>query len=1063
MRRSGFLASAALACLCGVLATPGRPAAAQVGPDPALEQYYNANSLCQRHFYKLAAEEYRDFLKKYPTHAKAAKVRWGLAICLYNMGELKEAEPLLAKLAGDKEVAAQEQLHNLWGACLLEQKRLGDAEKAFAWTIANGKDPKARPVTEARVALIETLYLQSKWAEAVAACDEMLKVVPEAAQADNVRFQGAVARLRLKQYAPALAEFQKLAAQSKDAELAHRALFHQAECLQQTGKLDEAAGLYETAARTRKGSYSEYAAYDLGLVKFLQGRYDEAIAELRAFQKAHPRSDLSDQAALYLARAYVESGSKTSVSSILKPLMAKSNPLGGQALLWYARSYARQDEPARAEGCLAPVESFAKDPAYPSLLHELGTAQMNQDKFPEGAKTYGRAAAAAAAASDAALKAECVRLEAYCLHRARKFDDSIRLCEAFLTDWPKDPKAADVTILLAENLMLLNKGDEALAQYQKFFAATPDHPQANVARLRRAQVYCSRKQWTEALADLTVLPNDANSGPDFGQVKFLMGDCHAHLGDWDRAAAALEQFIREQPKQPNVDTAMFNLALAYQRKDLPPRAIDVLTRLLEERYRTTDRRRKVTYEGKHLQAARLELGRLLYDSERYDKAKEVLTAAVKTFQESKDQGDGSAEYYLAWIALKQDDRQEAAKWFEALAKYPAHPFATDSALQTAILHIHGGRLGEAQAALERMLKGSPNHPKADQATYYMGLCLARRGRYDEALKQFGVVLAKYPKGDKADNALYWQARCQEKQGAGGPAEAAKTYEKFLTQYPNSEMYGDVIIELAKLQYEAGQTDKASSRLAPLLSDAEAGKLSPALRQRALYMLGWCQFKANELAAAAKSFETLVGIEAKGEAEMLASALFQAGECRRLLKDYSAALSHFEKAVATSSGPTRESALLRQAECEGLLGRWRESEKSCAGFLDRYGRSKLAAQARYQLGWAMQNQRQYAKAIWEYRKLLAGGQRDEVAARAQFQFGECLVHLNQLDEAIKELVRVEALYAFPEQTANAIVEIGRVLEMQKKNAQAIARYKEVIERFPDTPAAAAAKMLLSKHE
>jgi len=146
----------ALVLLCGDLALGDN--------DPAMDLYYSANSLCSRRFYKLAVTEYKTFLSQYAAHAKAPLAKWGLAISLYNLAQLKEAEPLFKELAGNGAVAAQEQLHNLWGACLLEQKRFPEAEKAFNWSLKNAKDPASEQTANARTGLIEAMFLKDKWA-----------------------------------------------------------------------------------------------------------------------------------------------------------------------------------------------------------------------------------------------------------------------------------------------------------------------------------------------------------------------------------------------------------------------------------------------------------------------------------------------------------------------------------------------------------------------------------------------------------------------------------------------------------------------------------------------------------------------------------------------------------------------------------------------------------------------------------------------------------------------------------------------------------------------------------
>ena len=1074
------LLTAALAA--GVLIA-GAPVRAQdAADDPALDLYYSANSLCSRRFYKLAANEYKEFLTKYPAHAKAPKAQWGLALALYSLGDLKQAEPLLAKLAKSPKIAEQDQLHNLWGTCLLEMDRMADAESAFAWTIKSAKDPKGKHVSNARIGLIEALFLQSKWAGVILASDEMLEVAPASPRAPNARYQGAVARLKLGRHAPAIAVFKQIITNGKNADLVHRAVFQQAECMRQTDKLTEATGLYQTAAQTKKGIYSELAQYNLGLVLFTREQYVEAVVALTAFGKDYPKSKLRDEARLYLGRAHLEAKDYGRAGTTLGNL-ANGGPLMGQATLWYARTYARQKKwDIVLRNLQRAMPKLKNDPAMPGLLYELATAQMRLGKHAEAAQAY---AQAFATSKNAPQKAEFLRMQAFCLYRAGQFAQSIRLCQQFLTQFPKDPKIPDVIFYQAENLMLLKKGPEALGQYGKFLTVAPKHDTAILARFRRAQILSTQKKFKSAVEDIEAVLAGEHSKAVFDEARFMAAECYFHLEQWDKAIVAYEAFIDEKPAALNVDRAMFNLSLAYQRKNPPEpdKAIAILTELIEEEYgrkiqgkpirgrkkprppKGNPRRPRPQDKQPQLQPARVELGRLLYEAEEYPRAEAVLLDAMKTYRETKTKGNGNAEYYLAWIAMKQNDNTEAAKYFEALKQYPAHNFATDSSLQAAILQIRIGKLREAQATLLRVLKEKPNHVKSDQITYYLGLCHARQNRYTEAIGHFGKVLSAYAKSDKADNALFWRAQCEERSGKDGPAKAIETYKGFLKKFPDSEMLGDVMVELSRLELDAKQTEQVITRLAAVTGAESKVKLSVTLRGQALYVLGWAYFREKKWEPAAVAFEAMTAL-GKTKGETLASAYFQAGEARRKLKAYEQAYIHFTKSVSTGKGTaTHEPAMLRKAECEGLTSRWRESHRTCQEFIKTYEKSKppskLLPQARYQLGWSFQNQKQYAQAIVEYRKVLAFRKRDENAAQSQFQLGECLLLLNKLDDAVKELIRVESNYDFPDWKARALVEIGRVMEMQKKPKLAIARYKEVISRFGQTSAAAAAKKLLDK--
>ncbi|MCP4375402.1 MAG: tetratricopeptide repeat protein, partial [bacterium] len=310
------------------------------------------------------------------------------------------------------------------------------------------------------------------------------------------------------------------------------------------------------------------------------------------------------------------------------------------------------------------------------------------------------------------------------------------------------------------------------------------------------------------------------------------------------------------------------------------------------------------------------------------------------------------------------------------------------------------------------------------------------------------------------NALYWKGKCIEKLPArGGPAKAAVIYADFLKKYPTNKLVPDVTVDMGKIQFEAEKYDQVISAMKALLAPTAKNKVSGTLRANALYLLGWSYAKTGKPEASATALEEMASLQGKGPTN--ASASFQAGEARRKLDQYQAALVHYRKAAAAGKGATHEAALLRTAECEGLTNKWTESQATCKQFLELYPKSSLAPQVTLALGWACENLKQYPQAIAEYHKVIARKKNDALSARAQFQIGECLFVSNKLDEAITELVRVETKYSFPEWSAKALLELGRIRESQKNETEAIKRYNEVIERFPKTAAATVAKSLLRK--
>ena len=129
------------------------------------------------------------------------------------------------------------------------------------------------------------------------------------------------------------------------------------------------------------------------------------------------------------------------------------------------------------------------------------------------------------------------------------------------------------------------------------------------------------------------------------------------------------------------------------------------------------------------------------------------------------------------------------------------------------------------------------------------------------------------------------------------------------------------------------------------------------------------------------------------------------------------------------------------------------------FANQYPKSEFLNQALFGRGWALENQGRYGDAIEAYGRVLARGLSDETTARSQFQIGECYFSMKKYDEAVKALIKVEVMHAFPQWSSKALLETGRALEIPGKIEAAKARYREVIEKYPQSDAAAVARKKL----
>jgi TolA-binding protein len=136
------------------------------------------------------------------------------------------------------------------------------------------------------------------------------------------------------------------------------------------------------------------------------------------------------------------------------------------------------------------------------------------------------------------------------------------------------------------------------------------------------------------------------------------------------------------------------------------------------------------------------------------------------------------------------------------------------------------------------------------------------------------------------------------------------------------------------------------------------------------------------------------------------------------------------------------------ECLAVLQKWKKSEEIFARHVVRFSDGVLWYQAKFGVGWALENQGRCDDAINAYREVVARHQ-GETAARAQFQIGECLYAQKKFELAARELIKVDILYTYPEWSAAALYEAGRCMQYLGQDAQAREQFRQVASKYKQT--------------
>ena len=253
------------------------------------------------------------------------------------------------------------------------------------------------------------------------------------------------------------------------------------------------------------------------------------------------------------------------------------------------------------------------------------------------------------------------------------------------------------------------------------------------------------------------------------------------------------------------------------------------------------------------------------------------------------------------------------------------------------------------------------------------------------------------------------------------------------------------LELAEMHTRRNEFDPALALLNEALSQEPAADVEERLRLR----LGVCLVAKNDQAGA---FSQFAAVAADVKSPLGPEARFRAGECQVQLKAYPRAIELWipfrDQAPLQNIAGLSDRVLLRLGHAYALAGQWELSRQAHETLINRFGQSPWRLDARYGMGWAWQNLKQYDNAANTYQQVI-NETAAEIAAKAQYQLALCRIEQKRLPEAVNALLVVPFTYDYPEWSAVALLEASRIFQEMQQPQQAARLLQKVIKDYPNT--------------
>ena len=1043
----------------------------QASSDAARTAYASAAALQNREAWDLAAEEWQALIQSHPNDPLALKGRYYLAICQLKAGQWPAAAQTFEAVAASKADAATVELAR-WelGRGGFEAAQANGGPEAFASAAIKlkeflDKSPGQPQTADAVHFLGEALWQAGKRDEAIAAWQRFVKDHASAPRMPEVLYALGVGLAETGKPAEAAATLDRFARDFPQHRLAPDVALWRADVAIAAGRPAEAETILAPFAAT-KGPRAAEALDRLGNTRWNQKNWAGAAEAFTRLATDHADSALAAKARIAAGRALVEAGRPNDARPLLETAAAGAGPEAFDAAhrLALLELEAKRAPRALDVATKALADIAGRKDADPSLVPKLELDRADAlweipDRREEAAAAY---AAIADKHPDAPAAATALSMTALALLETNKPAEALKRADAYLAGPARQADAEsvlDVRAIRAESLLALGRHADAAQAYAELVAADPQSPRRAAWQVRQAAALAAEKQWPLVHE---LLAGAAAGLKDDQQAEAWLLDASAlvELEQPAEAAKLLAAIEKARPQWSRRSEALLLAVRALREAGDRNAALAAAERLVRE-FPTAANRDVAWYR----------LGQLRQDTGTFDEAIEAFAQAVA----ADPQGGRAAWALLAsgWCHEARGRLPDAAKaWTALIDQHPGSAAAAAGLLARSDVRQrtgdYAGGLADAQLLLNQSREGKPviDAAAAGEARLLEGLCLAGEKKYGPAAAAFQKLLQEQPQFAAADRALFELGVVQSLDGKA--PEAAATFATLAEKFPQGRYAAEAWLEVGEHRWAGAKWDEAAQAYTKAIAAAGDGKGRMALvLEQAHHKLGWTHAMRKDHAAAAKAFAEQVAVAPDGSFAKDAQAML--GESLLCLGKPAEARAAFEKALAEpmglSSAELRDAAFIRAAEAAAQQQKWEDSLAIAERFLAAAPQSPQVPQGRYAAAWARQNLGRLDEALAGY-CAVADGARTEVAARARLMEGEVLFEQGNHKDAIKAFFK--AAYGFGEKQAppafhpwqsQATFEAARCFEVLQKPDQARALYAEVLDRYPDSQQAPAARKRL----
>jgi len=804
-----------------------------------------------------------------------------------------------------------------------------------------------------------------------------------------------------------------------------------ARALEKQDSQEEAERLYLAVAGKTGSPLAAEAQFRLGALYYTTGRYAEAIDTFALFETKLSASPWKQSACLGRGWALLKRNRPQEAQAQLRTLIDDPQ-LGIQARYWLGLAQKTQGDWAGAgKTLLAAAEADPKHSLMPAIRFHAADALLKAGDPAAASRQFDQIILLGSEKHEWVEHA--LRGKVQAAWQAKDHDAVDRAAAEFAKRCPQSSLKDDVHRMLAASLLERKSYDAAVKLLEPLLASAVRDAQELDDRYLLATAYEGLGRYDDALTALSPVI-DAATGRLKADAQLRQGSVLLAMQRYSDAIGPLEAFLASKPTGEMAANAQGGLAICYARTD------------------------------------------------RLDKAKKLYGQWLR--QHPRQELIGPIVQQLAEAAGEAHDVQWSAQLYRRLLSAGG----SDEEQRKGLLGLgwsqfQGGRLVEAEATFDQLLKKDPPQATAVEAAIARGQILEQLQQGDRALAMYDLVVDKYSQAPEHADALLAAARLHDKLQQG--RESAALYERLDQQYPQFAKRDAVLYQWAWVLQDLAKADQSAAlferlrkeypqsrfaadaayRLAQralqakdyaqakqLVSEVLAGNADAKIRQYARYLEGQIAAALQDWDAVRRACEAL--LDEFPDSPLRPAAEYLVAETIFRRGNYVEAAERFERLAPQAEG-RRESWLamipLRRAQSLAQQKKWDEAYLIAAKIEAEYPNFEQQYEVDYLLGRCLHSRAELQAAREAFQRVIRSpsGAKTETAAMAQWMIGETYFHQKNYEAALREYLQLEILYAYPTWQAAALLQAGKCQELLGDHKQAAELYARLLQVYPSS--------------